>query len=185
VAVGKADGAQEVLETVPPTRLVHFPTGAILPGLIDSHAHLTLAGDGRTYEQMTLDRDEMMALVAVRNMHRHLAAGVTTIRDNGGRNLVVFAVREAIERLSGRPITHSLGHFHWCNGVADSAEEIVAAVRRLVAEGADHIKIMASGGGTVGTIPSLASYRPDELRVAVETAHDLGRLTTAHARANV
>jgi imidazolonepropionase-like amidohydrolase len=141
---------------------------------------------------MILDRDEMMALVAVRNMHRHLASGVTTIRDNGGRNLVVFAVREAIERgyfagprllLSGRPVTHSLGHFHWCNGVADGAEEIVAAVRRLVAEGADHIKIMASGGGTAGTIPSLASYTPAELHVAVEAAHDLGRLTTAHARA--
>jgi hypothetical protein len=54
--------------------------------------------DRRTYEQMVLDPDEMMALVSVRNLQRHLACGVTTLRDNGGRNRVTFLVREAINR---------------------------------------------------------------------------------------
>jgi imidazolonepropionase-like amidohydrolase len=76
-----------------------------------------------------------------------------------------------------------LGHFHFCNGEADGEVEIRAAVRQLVAEGADHIKIMASGGGTAGTSPRYASYTSQEMRVAVETAHGLGRLTTAHCRA--
>jgi imidazolonepropionase-like amidohydrolase len=169
-----------------------FPKGTLLPGLIDAHAHLTLAADRRTYEEMTIDPDEMMALVSVRNLQRHLACGVTTLRDNGGRNRVTFIVREAINRgyfigprllLSGRPITHRYGHFYWCNGVADSLEAIRAVVRQLVAEGADHIKIMASGGATAGNIPYYASYTAEELRVAVETAHGLGRLTTAHCRA--
>jgi imidazolonepropionase-like amidohydrolase len=128
----------------------------------------------------------------VRNLQRHLASGVTTIRDNGGRNRVTFVVREALRRhyfvgprllLAGRPLTHRLGHFHFCNGVADGEVEIRAAVRQLVAEGADHIKIMASGGGTAGTFPQFASYTSQELRVAVETAHALERLTTAHCRA--
>jgi imidazolonepropionase-like amidohydrolase len=128
----------------------------------------------------------------VRNLQRHLGAGVTTLRDNGGRNRVTFIVREAINRgyfvgprllLSGRPVTHRYGHFYWCNGEADGLEAIRAVVRQLVAEGADHIKIMASGGATAGNIPYYASYTAEELRVAVETAHGLGRLTTAHCRA--
>jgi len=170
----------------------HFPGCTLLPGLIDAHAHLTLPANRLTYEQMFLEQDEMMALVSLRNLQRHLASGVTTIRDNGGRNRVTFVVREALRRgyfvgprllLAGRPLTHRRGHFHFCNGEADGEVEIQAAVRALVAEGADHIKIMASGGGTLGTSPYHASYTAHELRIAVETAHGLGRLTTAHCRA--
>jgi imidazolonepropionase-like amidohydrolase len=184
--------AADLLAQVPPDAVEAYPDGTLLPGLIDAHAHLTLAGDRRTYEQMVLDPDEMMALVSVRNLQRHLACGVTTLRDNGGRNRVTFIVREAIARgyflgprllLSGRPVTHRYGHFYWCNGEADGLEAIRAVVRQLVAEGADHIKIMASGGATAGNIPYYASYGAEELRVAVETAHGLGRLTTAHCRA--
>jgi imidazolonepropionase-like amidohydrolase len=80
-------------------------------------------------------------------------------------------------------VTHHYGHFYWCNGEADGLESIRAVVRQLVAEGADHIKIMASGGATAGNIPYYASYTAEELRVAVKTAHGLGRLTTAHCRA--
>jgi imidazolonepropionase-like amidohydrolase len=178
--VGLLDGAE------------HYPAATLLPGIVDAHCHLTLAADRRTYEEMCRDPDEMLALVAVSNMRRHLAAGVTTVRDNGGRNRVTFVVREAIRRgyvsgprmlLAGRPVTPSLGHFYFCNGVADGPDAIRAAVRALVAEGADHIKIMASGGATLGNLPYYASYTADELRVAVDTAHGLGRLTTAHCRA--
>ena len=184
--------ASELADECGPATSNTSRTGRCCPGMVDAHAHLTLAGDRRTYEQMILDPDEMMALVSVANLQRHLACGVTTLRDNGGRNRVTFIVREAIQRgyfigprllLSGRPVTHSYGHFYWCNGVADGADAIRAAVRQLVAEGADHIKIMASGGATAGNIPYYPSYTADELRVAVEAAHALGRLTTAHCRA--
>jgi len=160
--------------------------------LIDAHTHLSLAGDGRTYEQMAQDSDTMMALVAIRNCRIHLNTGVTTVRDNGARNRVTFIVREALERgyaigprllLSGRPITPSGGHFSWCNGVADGVEEVRRAVRLLVSEGADFIKIMATGGGTVSSDPKRACYSVEEMRTAVEQAHDHGRLTTAHCRA--
>ena len=176
----------------PGARVLDHGDATVLPGLVDAHCHITLTGDGSTYEQQVLDPDEMLSLVAVSNLARHLAAGVTTLRDNGGRNRVVFVVREAVARgyltaprmlLAGRPLTHSHGHFYWCNGVADGADAIRAAVRQLVAEGADHIKVMASGGATAGNLPYYPSYLADELRVAVETAHGLGRLTTAHCRA--
>ena len=184
--------AAEVTRGAAPGTVETYADATLMPGLVDAHAHLTLAADRRTYEQMVLDPDEMMALVSVSNLQRHLACGVTTLRDNGGRNRVTFIVREAIKRgyfigprllLSGRPVTHRYGHFYWCNGVADGVEAIRATVRQLVAEGADHIKIMASGGATAGNIPYYASYGADELRAAVETAHGLGRLTTAHCRA--
>jgi imidazolonepropionase-like amidohydrolase len=181
---------QEVAAARLPT--LDYGDATLMPGMVDAHCHITLTGDGSTYEEQVLDPDEMLSLISVSNLQRHLAAGVTTIRDNGGRNRVVFVVREAIKRgyirgprmlLAGRPVTHSYGHFYWCNGVADGIDEIKAAVRRLVAEGADHIKIMASGGATLGNLPYYASYETDELRAAVETAHGLGRLTTAHCRA--
>ena len=175
-----------------PDPVLDYGEATLLPGLVDAHCHITLTGDGSTYEEQVLDPDEMMSLIAVSNLQRHLAHGVTTIRDNGRRNRVVFVVREAIGRgyvrgprmlLAGRPLTHSHGHFFWCNGVADGYDQIRAAVRQLVAEGADHIKIMASGGATAGNIPYYPSYDAEELRVAVQTAHGLGRLTTAHCRA--
>ncbi len=183
---------RELGDAVAGAAVEHYAGATLLPGLVDAHAHLTLSADRRSYEQMALDPDEMMALVSIRNLQRHLASGVTTLRDNGGRNRTTFIVREAINRgyfvgprllLSGRPITHRYGHFFWCNGEADGADEIRATVRQLVAEGADHIKIMASGGGTAGNIPYYPSYTADELRVAVDAAHALGRLTTAHCRA--
>jgi imidazolonepropionase-like amidohydrolase len=170
----------------------HFPDGTLLPGLIDAHTHLSLAADGRSYEAMSLDPDALMALTCIRNLRLHLAAGVTTLRDNGARNRITFLVREALNRgyfvgprllLCGRAISHTAGHFYLYNEIADSAEEMRRAVRKLIAEGADHIKIMASGGKTAGNQAYFASYTADELRVAVEAAHDLGRLTTAHCRA--
>jgi imidazolonepropionase-like amidohydrolase len=169
-----------------------FVGATALPGLIDAHAHLSLFADGRSYENMAAETDERMAMAGAKNASVHLRSGITTARDNGARNGLGFELRDAIERgvfegprllVSGRPITASDGHFHWCNGTADGEDEIRDTVRRLVREGADHIKIMASGGGTIGTDPGRASYTVEELRAAVATAHDLDRLTTAHCRA--
>jgi imidazolonepropionase-like amidohydrolase len=169
-----------------------FPVETVLPGLVDAHCHLSLLGAGLRYEEEIPNSNEFMAVTAVHNAQVMLRSGVTTLRDNGARDSIMFAVREAMNRgllvgprmlISGRPVTPTGGHFHWCNGVADGVEEIRRAVRKLVGEGADHIKIMASGGGTEGTNPGLPSYGTEELRAAVDAAHTYGRLTTAHCRA--
>jgi imidazolonepropionase-like amidohydrolase len=177
----------------PDSELVTFDTGVAVPGFVDAHVHFTLFADGRSYEAMAAEPDAAIAFAAARNALIHLRAGVTTARDNGSRNRLGFALRDAIERglipgprllISGRPVTPPAGHFHWCNGTADGADEIQHAVKGLAAEGADHIKVMASGGGTLGTDPARATYTVPELAGAVETAHELGLPTTAHCRAS-
>jgi imidazolonepropionase-like amidohydrolase len=161
----------------------------ILPGFVDTHAHLSLPADGRTYEAVHQESDDYLIQTGLANARRHLASGVTTVRDNGARGRVGFAIRQAAAGtqaprilVAGRPLTPTGGHFHFCGGEADNAPAIRAAVRRLVDEGADHIKLIASGGGTAGSAPEDCTYTVDDLRVAVDTAHELGRLTTAHCR---
>jgi imidazolonepropionase-like amidohydrolase len=194
---------EERIEAVGPVELIKNaagPTGiyvdygdaCLSPGLIDGHTHTTLAADGRSYKELFSESDEMMALIGVMNLQIHLLSGVTTVREHGSRNNLGFTLREGLQRgyfagprmlVSGRPITQPDGHFHFCNGTAHTEQEIRSAIRQLVAEGADYVKIMASGGGTEGTDPSKASYSSSELAAAVHEAHHLGVLTAAHCRA--
>lgn len=163
-----------------------------LPGFIDVHTHMTLFADGRCYEDMAAESDESMLLAAADNARTHLESGVTTARDNGSRGRLGMIVRDAIASgavtgprllVSGRPVTEPGGHFYWCHGEAQGPEGVRDAITKLASEHADHIKIMASGGGTLGTDPRRASYSARELRTAVKTAHGFGLLTTAHCRA--
>ena len=189
-AVGDKEAFQQ--QAPPETETIDLGSACLAPGLIDSHTHLSLAGDGRPYADMFSETDEMMVLTGAMNLQRHLRAGITTIREHGARNKVGFMLKEGIQRgyipgsrllVSGRPITCTGGHFHFCNETADGEDEIRKSVRRLVHEGADYIKIMASGGGTAGTIPGRASYSTAELHAAVHEAHHFHRLTVAHCRA--
>jgi imidazolonepropionase-like amidohydrolase len=188
-AVGRAEEFGTALEGA---EALDFSRRVTMPGLVDCHAHPTLFPDRQSFEVQLRAPDEMLALTAVRQLTVHLRSGVTTVRDCAARGQTMFWVREAARRgyfpaprlqLAGRAITHSRGHIHWAGGVADTPDEIRRQVRVLVAEGADVIKVVASGGGTAGGIPYLASYTVDELRVAVESAHALERATVAHARA--
>jgi len=167
--------------------------GIAVPGFVDAHVHFTLFADGRSYEAMAAESDVTMAIAAARNAFVHLRAGVTTARDNGSRNRLGFELKAAIDQgiihgprllVSGRPVTQPAGHFHWCNGTAEGPDGIRAAIKHLAAEGADHIKIMASGGGTRGTDPARASYSRAELAAATDAAHEVGLPTTAHCRAS-
>jgi imidazolonepropionase-like amidohydrolase len=189
-ALGDREALQKDL--TPDTEIVDLGNVCLIPGLIDSHTHVTLSGDDRTYAEMFTETDEMMALTGVKNLQIHLKAGITSVREHGARNKLGFVLKEGVQRgyfpsprmlVSGRPITCTGGHFHMCNEVADGPDEIRRSVRRLVHEGADYIKIMASGGGTAGTIPGRASYSTEELHAAVHEAHHFHKLTAAHCRA--
>jgi imidazolonepropionase-like amidohydrolase len=182
----------EIARQVPPdSKVIDLGGACLTPGLCDTHTHLSLAGDGRCYSDQFAETDEMMVLIGVMNLGKHLRSGVTTLCEHGARNRVGFALKEGLRRgyyqgprmlVSGRPITCTGGHFHMCGEVADGEEAIRQSVRRLVHEGADYIKIMASGGGTPGTLPGRASYSIAELHAAVHEAHHFGRLTVAHCR---
>ncbi|MGA1195772.1 MAG: amidohydrolase family protein [Candidatus Latescibacterota bacterium] len=187
------DHKQALQKELPPdTEMIDLGNICLAPGLIDSHTHVTLPGDSHTYEEMFSETDEMMALTGVMNLQIHLKAGITSVREHGARNKLGFVLKEGVKRgyfpsprmlVSGRPITCTGGHFHFCNEVADGPDEIRRSVRRLVHEGADYIKIMASGGGTLGTLPGRASYTTEELHAAVHEAHHFHKLTAAHCRA--
>ena len=180
-------------------RDLEFPEGHLLPGLIDVHTHLMFGTvgehgyrDGPYESVIERDTDEIMLLRAAHNTHIHLSAGVTTLRDCGARNRITFDLREGARQglvtaprllLSGRPVTITGGHFFWCNGEADGEDGVRNAVRQLVKEGSDFIKIMASGGGTAITDNRKHSYGVGELRAIVEEAHVHGKLTTAHCLA--
>ena len=191
VAVGQQ--GQVSLPEGPKVQRYSFPSGYMLPGLIDSHSHLMFGVSGIRYEQaIDNDSDETMLLRAAKNARMHLNVGVTTLRDNGARNKITFNLREGARRgyvtaprllLCGRPVTISGGHFYWCNQEADGVEGVRAAVRDLVRDGADHIKIMASGGGTAITDLRRPSYTVEELSAIVNEAHNMGKPTTAHCLA--
>ncbi len=184
---------QVALPEGPHVQTLDFPDGYLLPGLIDSHTHLMFGVPGASYEEIIEgDSDEIMLLRAARNALTHLKSGVTTLRENGARDKVTFNLREGAQRgyvtaprllLCGRPVTISGGHFYWCNQEADGVEGVRAAVRELVRDGADHIKIMASGGGTAITDLRRPSYTVEELKAIVDEAHNMGKPTTAHCLA--
>jgi imidazolonepropionase-like amidohydrolase len=188
-AVGQRADFGSALDGTPS---LDFGGKVVMPGMIDCHAHPTLFPDRQPFDVQLQAPDEMLALTAMRQLTLHLLSGVTTLRDCAARGQTMFWVREAVRRgyfpsprlqLVGRAITHSNGHICWTGAVADTADEIRKQVRILVAEGADAIKMVASGGGTKGGIPYLPSYTVAELRVGVEAAHALERRTVAHARA--
>ncbi len=162
----------------------------LLPGLIDCHVHLCMSADDNPLARLYEDSDDMLLLRAAKNARLALKAGVTTLRDCGGRNGVTFSIREAMKKniingprlmLSGRPLTITGGHCFFLNGEADGVDGVRKAVRQLIKEGADFLKMMASGGGmTPSTIKKLPYYTVEELTVAADEAHRLGRKIAAH-----
>ena len=165
--------------------------GTLLPGFVDTHAHVTLPGDGNDVASQLQASHERAQQVAVGQLRRHLHSGVTTTLDCGATGGTAFAVQAALEAgliegpvlmVVGRPITRSGGHLSACGSVADGPEAVRRAVRNLASEGADAIKIVASGGST-GGIPSRASYSVEELSAAVQAAHERGLRVTTHCRA--
>jgi imidazolonepropionase-like amidohydrolase len=169
-----------------------FKKETILPGLVDSHLHLAL-GTGGGYEAMMRETDGIQLMTGIFNARQALHAGITTIKEAGARNHVALDLREGWKKgiieaprlvVSGRPITITGGHFHFCNdNEANGISEVRKKVRQLVKENVDVIKIMASGGGTQGTDNRQASYSESELKAIVEEAHKYNRTTFAHCEA--
>lgn len=183
--------------------VVNLRDSFVLPGLIDSHVHIT-SENGPDAQLRTLTDSEVdMALFGAENAYKTLLAGFTTVQDVGGANEAVFSLRDAIRRgrvpgprirASGRAVTPTGGHGevnglspvltaiftgpNACNGVADCRR----AVRQAVKDGADLIKITATGGVLSNTAAGLEQqFFDDELQAIADTAHSMGRKVTAHA----
>lgn len=166
----------------------------VMPGLIDTHAHLQLTPGPDHQSGRALYEKERQAgllhLTAMRHARIALSAGITTLRDLGA-DMSILGVRDAISvgepgprlLVAGLPITTTAGHGHWFGDVrADTAEEVRRTARWLAEQGVDVVKMMASGGNmTPGSNALQPQYSAAELAMAVGEAHRLGRRVAAHA----
>src|SRR5713101_4338150 len=164
----------------------------LLPGLINCHVHLCLGAEADPVRPL---REEPLGLTAIKALLRAretARAGVTTVRDLGGREYVKLAVRRAVDEglfagprilAAGRPVCMTGGHGHWLAREADGPDDARKAVREQLKAGADVIKLIATGGVmTPGVEPGSAQLTLEEMRAAVEEARKAGRLAAAHAQ---
>ena len=166
-----------------------YDTGTALPGLVDCHVHLIGMGDGRAGDELTLLPDEVLTLQAARNARAHLYSGVTTLRDCGAKNRTTLMLRQAMEMgitpgprlmLSGRPMAIVGGHLSYFGIGATGPDECRAAVRQLIKEGVDFIKITATGGSTRTSFPTRPSFTLEEISAICDEAHRFGKHAVAH-----
>ena len=173
-------------------RILHLPDSTALPGLIDAHVHVAMPPTIDPLGSMEAESDDDLVVRGTAASERMVRAGITTAYDCGARGMTAYRIRDAIARglalgprllVSGRPVTQAGGHCHFFGGAADGVAGVREAVRRLLEdEGADGIKIMATGGGlTPGTDSRHGSYTVAELAAAADEAHRLGKRVTSHA----
>jgi imidazolonepropionase-like amidohydrolase len=193
-------------EAPPAARTIDLSERTVLPGLIDSHAHLIGEMDeGQGYAYLVNRSSAQEALTGVTNALATLLGGVTTVRDVGTFHAFVdLALREAIEdgRLAG-PRMMCAGAYVTCPGgggditglppdvpvpselrmgVSTGPDEVRANVRRIFDAGADFIKVLATGAVlTSGTDPGKPELTEEEIRAAVEEAEVRGTHVAAHA----
>ncbi len=176
----------------------------VLPGLIDLHVHVETVKSNRAYISKYIDNEADVALESIPYLKITLLAGFTTVRDLGGTG-VNIALRNAINKgfidgprifTAGKSIATTGGHADPTNGsnrklvgdpgpkegVINSPEEGVKAVRDRYKEGADVIKITSTGGvlsvAKSGKNPQMTI---EEIKAITSTAKDYNMLTAAHA----
>ena len=162
----------------------------VLPGLIDCHVHLVFSAAESALDDVLAEDDRRLLVRAVHNAQVALRAGVTTVRDCGGRSGLTLALRDSIAAgilpgprvlAAGPAITTTGGHCYFLGGEADTVEDLRRIARRLAKEGVDCFKVMSTGGRmTPGTNVAAAQYSAEELIALVAEARRLSRTVAAH-----
>jgi imidazolonepropionase-like amidohydrolase len=171
--------------------VVDLGGSTVLPGLIDCHVHLVFSHSEHPLRDLLAEDDQQLLLRGVAAARQALGAGITTVRDLGGRGGVTFRLRDAVASglipgprilAAGSPVTTTRGHCYFLGLEADGQAAVRAAARRELDSGANCLKIMATGGRmTPGTDIGRAQYTADEIRVAVEEACRARVTIAAHA----
>jgi len=176
----------------------------VLPGLIDLHVHLTQEQSPDRTERFRLDPQDYAFRAAV-YAKRTLDAGFTAVRDLGASNNLNVSLRNAVDSgwadgpritAAGKSIATTGGHADPSNGVnmelrgdpgpkegvVNSAEDAIKAVRQRYKDGADVIKITATGGVLSQAKNGLnPQFTEAEVAAIVATARDYGFKVAAHA----
>jgi imidazolonepropionase-like amidohydrolase len=189
-------------------RQIDLSSATVLPGLIDCHAHMIGEMEtGLGYASLVMRTAAQEAMSGVRNARATVRAGFTSVRDVGTfRAFVDCALRDAIEAgdvegprmlCAGAYVTVSGGGGDVTGlapdvdaavpidlrfGVANSVDEVRARVRKILAGGADFIKVIATGAVlTEGTTPGAPEFSEEEIRAAVAEAALIETHVAAHA----
>jgi imidazolonepropionase-like amidohydrolase len=162
----------------------------ILPGLIDAHVHMLFTGGALSGQESRTATDSQALLTGVRNAQLGLQSGLTTVRDCGDRNYLSLVLRDYINsgglpgpRLvcSGPVITTTAGQLWWNGLECDTDDELRRAVRTLVKNGVDFVKLMGSGGNaTPGSNPEVSQYPATAFRAVADDAHRMGKMVAVH-----
>ncbi|HEY3061242.1 MAG TPA: amidohydrolase family protein [Chloroflexota bacterium] len=165
----------------------------LLPGLIDCHAHpVSWAASGGDRPGSELSQpwgDQLRVLGSIEKLRKALMAGVTTIRNTGSPRHTAYAVKAALESgaiegprliVAGPAICPTGGHAHGGGGEADSPDGVRLMAREQFKNGAQFLKLTATGGGTFGTVRHRATYTVAELAAAANEADQHDSYATVH-----
>jgi len=192
------DDSQEI-QKYPDAELLDINGMTLMPGLIDTHVHLSLHGSPNYFNEMIMESPSLAALKAVKKVNRILKSGFTTIRTMGDKGQIDIAMKTAVEngdilgsriRTSGMCLTITGGHgdmfpphveIQGMGRIVDGPVEARKAAREQIKAGADNIKLMATGGGMSPGPPTVAQLTIEEMQAAVEEANKYDKTTAAHA----
>src|SRR5579863_291275 len=185
-------------------KVIDLKNRTVMPGLIDSHVHLEDQQSANQQLKRFTTNPADIAFQSTVYAKTTLMAGFTTVRDVGGTG-VNISLRNAINKgivagphvyTAGKLIASTGGHADPTNGyreglytepqyteaVVDGKDACIKAVRQMYKEGADLIKITASGGVlSLEKDGAGAQFSEEELKAIVETAKDYGMAVAAHA----
>ena len=172
-------------------RQIPIGNDTLFPGFIDCHVHLTMDGSPDPIASLAVEPLAITTLKGAQNARKTLAAGITTVRDLGGKDGIDLALRQAIESgliqgprvlASGRLICMTGGHGWPIGREADGPDEVRRAAREQIKAGADQIKFMATGGVLTASVePGCAQLTFEEMKAGIEEAHKAGKRTATHA----
>jgi imidazolonepropionase-like amidohydrolase len=200
---GRVTANEAGYSTRPGARVIDLRDSFVMPGLFDCHVHITSQQGPTSRIDGFIKTPADLTMEGAGYARKTLDAGFTTIVDLGGHPESVLALRDGIASgkvpgprmlVSAGGVSVHGGHgdangmprrlaeLLRGDGVCSGADDCARAVRERVRDGADIIKITATGGVLSQTAAGLGQqFTREELKAIVEAAHSMGRKVTAHA----
>ena len=170
--------------------IIDFGESFVIPGIIETHAHLQFSATHDAYEIYFNENESQRYERAIKNAEKTLLSGVTSLRDLGSPNDLIFPLKKDIDDglrkgpeifPTGTPITIKDGHCWFFGSIAHNSSEIFRVIDNQLNLGATHIKIMASGGNfTPSSNPRISQYSFETIQETVNYCNNNNTYLCAH-----